>query len=439
MAMTGARTTATAAAGAAMVLVMTTTLATAASAQQTVTLPARDAVLRDQPATLFTVGTVEGRDWEMFSGIRAVAFDRADRLYVLDGQNSRVVVFDADGRYVRQFGSRGGGPGEFQAPLAMTVLANDEIVVNDIGNRAYIVFSRDGEYLRSIAYHASVGMPAMSGLHAHPLGVVSRANPRPPGGPGAPPPPSAPGASQVPRMSAVYVQPLREEIAPISLYEVPLPPPLEMGDAGRRMVIMMDPVFAARPTLGVLPDGSIAVHHEAEYTVRVLDRNGRHVRNITRGLQPRRVTKKDQDEYMERRRNGDTGSGTMVTSTMGGGGGGAAISFGSAGGGGGGGAPAAAAGAMRSAMDNVPFADVMSVVTGIRTDPQSRIWVQRRNDDGTERGPIDLVVGDGRYIGTLPAQALPDAVSGSDRAAWIVRDEIGVERVAVRRLPAGWR
>jgi hypothetical protein len=46
----------------------------------------------------------------------------------------------------------------------------------------------------------------------------------------------------------------------------------------------------------------------------------------------------------------------------------------------------------------------------------------------------------GRYIGTLPAQPLPNAVSASGLAAWVTTDdELGVERVTVRRLPAGWR
>src|SRR5688572_2631909 len=102
-----------------------------AAAQQTVRLPARDVALQERPATVFTVGTEEGRDWEMFSGIRTVAFDRSDNLYVLDGQNYRVVVFDARGRYVRHFGKRGGGPGELQAPLALVINTDGNVVVND--------------------------------------------------------------------------------------------------------------------------------------------------------------------------------------------------------------------------------------------------------------------------------------------------------------------
>ena len=64
---------------------------------------------------------------------------------------------------------------------------------------------------------------------------------------------------------------------------------------------------------------------------------------------------------------------------------------------------------------------------------------RRRADDGRDAGPIDIADASGRYIGTLPAGPLPSAFSASGLAAWIVRDELGIEQVTVRRLPQGWR
>lgn len=396
-------------------------------AQSVVALPDRDRPLRDEPAEIFIVGTTEGADWEMFSGVRAVAFDRADNLYVLDAQNVRVVVFDTAGRYVHEFGTRGGGPGEFQVPVSMTVLANNEVVVNDVGNRAYIVFDADGEFLRSVPYDASIGLP-LGGVHGHPLGIVARANPMPsPGGDGT-----------RPRVAPVFVQPLREDAGPITLFETPLPPPLSSDQTGGRggiRMIAMDPVFGARPSFGVLPDGGLALHHETGYRIHVLDRGGRAVRTITRAHEPRRVTKKDQEEWDERRRNGE--GPTMQSVAVMRSGGGTSVSVGSSRSGGGGGAPSA--GSMQFSLDDMPFAEFMSVITSVRTDPQGRVWVQRRHADATEQGPIDLITANGRYIGTLPAQQAPNAVSASDRAAYIVTDELGVERVSVRRLPSSWR
>lgn len=420
---------------AALVVGSTMLVVVPAAGQQRVEIPARDRMLNERPADIFTVGTIEGADWEMFSGIRSVAFDRSDNLYILDGQNVRVLVFDAAGRFVRQFGTRGGGPGEFQAPMSMTVLPNDEIVVNDVGNRAYIVFNTGGEFLRSVAHDMSVGLP-LGAVSSHPLGIAARANPMPSMGGGA-----------LPTVAPLFVQPLRAGADAIRLFETPLPPPVETGavagGAGNRMMsVRMDPVFGPRTTFGVLPDGSLAVSYEAEYRVHVLDRNGNAARVLTRAGEPRRVTKRDQEEWDERRRSGDGPTGTAVTitsTTTGGGGGGTAVSVGGAGARGGGGPGGGGPAPMRMTLENTPFAEFMSIVTRVNADVHGRLWIQRRNSDAREQGPIDLVTGEGRYIGTLPAQPMPDAVSASNRAAWIERDELGVERVAVRQLPAGWR
>jgi hypothetical protein len=236
--------------------------------------------------------------------------------------------------------------------------------------------------------------------------------------------------------ATLYRQPLTDA-APSMLARIPITPPrvTQSGSAGQqqRMVVRRDPVFAPRLTTGVLPDGSLVLHHETEYAVKVHDVNGRHVRTLTRGIRPRRVTRQDQEAWRERQRNAPAGGGTqiMVAVTSDGG---APNTTVSAGGAGRGGASSAA-----MAMGEPDFAEVMAVVTGVRTDPQGRIWIQRRHSDGSDRGPIDLVDAAGRYIGTIPAQALPNAVSASGLAAWVARDELGVERVTVRRLPQTWR
>lgn len=402
-----------------------------AGAQQAVTLPARDTPLRDRTTTLWEVGTDEGRDWEMFAGIRAVAFDRQDNVYVLDQQNTRVVVFDASGKYVRQFGRKGQGPGELSLPLQLTVTADGQVVVGDLGNRAFIVFDRNGEHLRNVPFGEEMGMLAMGGVHADPRGgVVARSNAM-----------IRPDDLDQPNITSIFRQPLAEGAQAQPIYRLSLPKPHVMEgpssrEGGRAVRVMsMDPIFGARTTFGVLPDGGIAVSHETPYNIRILDASGRHVRSLSRSYPLRRVTKKDQEAWEERRQNAmanGTGPTTIVAASTGGG----ATTFST---GGGGRAPGGAARAAVMSIEDMQWAQVMSIVTGVRTDPSGRIWVQRRADDGSDAGPIDLVMSDGRYIGTLPAQPLPDAVSASGLAAWIVRDDLGIERVSVRRIPPGWR
>jgi hypothetical protein len=397
--------------------VAVTAVAAPAAAQQTVQLPAKDNVLKERPADVFTVGTVEGRDWEMFSGIRAVAFDGADNMYLLDGQNTRIVVFDANGRFVRQFGRKGGGPGELETPLSMGLTADGSLVVSDLGNRSFVVFTTEGEYVRNVPFADELGFPTAMAIDRR-GGIIARSMQRP--RPGQAPADAA--------FSPIFRQPLDGADAQ-TLVRVPVAAPRVIESGGGRVAAMrMEPIFGPSPSFGVLPAG-LALHHETEYAIRILDDAGRPVRVLARAYKPRKVTKKDQEKWQEqRRRDQEAGAGPaviMTRSTPAG----STTSIGS--------------GAPRSTsftLEDMPFAEFMSVVTSIRTDPQGRIWVQRRNADGAARGPIDLVDANGRYIGTLPAQPLPNAVSASGLAAWVTTDdELGVERVTVRRLPAGWR
>lgn len=65
-------------------------------------------------------------------------------LFVLDAGNYRVVAFDQQGNALREFGSQGQGPGEFQSPLGFGV-AGERVYVSDIRNNRLAAFSTGGE------------------------------------------------------------------------------------------------------------------------------------------------------------------------------------------------------------------------------------------------------------------------------------------------------
>jgi hypothetical protein len=90
-------------------------------------------------------------------------------------------------------------------------------------------------------------------------------------------------------------------------------------------------------------------------------------------------------------------------------------------------------------LEDAIFRDSIPVVRRIETDPQGRIWIGRTAADLGTRGPVDLVALDGRYIGTLPNETIPNAISRSGLAAYITRDDLGVEHVVVKRLPRTWQ
>jgi len=72
-------------------------------------------------------------------------------LYVLDGVNHRVVVFDADGKFRFKFGIRGSEPGQLLFPLGITTTPDGKVYVADSGNHRFQIFSADGNPLKVVS------------------------------------------------------------------------------------------------------------------------------------------------------------------------------------------------------------------------------------------------------------------------------------------------
>jgi hypothetical protein len=90
---------------------------------------------------------------------------------------------------------------------------------------------------------------------------------------------------------------------------------------------------------------------------------------------------------------------------------------------------------MERQLETLTFAPVVPVVRGLVADPAGRLWIER--NPAAPGGPrlIDVVGADGRYLGTLRGERLPQAFSKGGRAAYVESDSLGVQRVLVRQLP----
>ncbi|MFC1592162.1 NHL repeat-containing protein [Thermodesulfobacteriota bacterium] len=75
-----------------------------------------------------------------------VAVGPGGHIYVLDGVNNRVMVFDAAGAYVSRFGSKGSGKGGFSSPLGIAIDARGDVYVADSGNSRIQVFDSGGRF-----------------------------------------------------------------------------------------------------------------------------------------------------------------------------------------------------------------------------------------------------------------------------------------------------
>lgn len=99
---------------------------------------------------LMTLGTagVAGETPSTFNGPCDVAVAANGDIFVADGHvNNRIVKFSKDGTFLKAWGQRGSGPGEFSVPHTIAIDSQGRIFVGDRGNRRIQIFSPDGQYL----------------------------------------------------------------------------------------------------------------------------------------------------------------------------------------------------------------------------------------------------------------------------------------------------
>lgn len=83
-----------------------------------------------------------------------------NHVYVLDGVNNKIKVFDRQGSYLFSFGRTGAGKGEFNFPLGIGIDDNDRIYVADSGNHRVQIFNPDGAYLSQFTTDTNKGKPS---------------------------------------------------------------------------------------------------------------------------------------------------------------------------------------------------------------------------------------------------------------------------------------
>jgi sugar lactone lactonase YvrE len=81
-------------------------------------------------------------------------------VFVADGHggasNARIVKFNADGKFIRAWGQKGSGPGEFDTPHSLAMDSQGRLFVADLRNFRVQIFDQEGRYL---AEWKQFGMP----------------------------------------------------------------------------------------------------------------------------------------------------------------------------------------------------------------------------------------------------------------------------------------
>ncbi len=118
------------------------------------------------PAPLPGAG-VEG---ESFQRPTDVAWDANGNIYVADGYgNSRVAKYDRNGKWLKNWGSRGNGQGQFNIVHGIAIDAQGNVYVGDEGNKRVQVFDTEGTFKTQIT---NVGAPTALCLTRGPQPVL---------------------------------------------------------------------------------------------------------------------------------------------------------------------------------------------------------------------------------------------------------------------------
>ncbi len=103
---------------------------------------------------LLTLGKagVAGDDEDTFNQPNDVAIAPNGDIFVSDGHNigtgnARVVKFSKDGKFIKQWGGHGSGPGQFEVPHALAFDSKGRLFVGDRGNNRIQIFDQDGKFL----------------------------------------------------------------------------------------------------------------------------------------------------------------------------------------------------------------------------------------------------------------------------------------------------
>lgn len=93
-----------------------------------------------QTKNLFKIGNINDTTFYYSTIVKS---DEAGNIYVLDMADCSVKIFNSDGAFIRKFGRRGRGPGEFISPFRIDITPEGKILVLDPNLQKCELFDKD--------------------------------------------------------------------------------------------------------------------------------------------------------------------------------------------------------------------------------------------------------------------------------------------------------
>ncbi len=120
-----------------------------------------------------------GAQSDIFQRPTDVAWDSAGDIYVADGygNDARVAKFDKNGKFIKSWGSKGSGQGQFNSVRGIAIDSRGNVYVADAGNKRIQVFDGDGNFRTQIE---NIGTPSAVCITPGPRQVLYSSNSNPP-------------------------------------------------------------------------------------------------------------------------------------------------------------------------------------------------------------------------------------------------------------------
>lgn len=364
------------------------------------------------------IGVLDGPQELQFHRIAAIGLGPMGSIYVGNSGSSEVRVFTAAGDFVRAFGARGAGPGEFQR-ISSIFAAGEDIVIVDQQLLRATVFAADGSPPATMPLQA--GASRLLPLHRAPSGWVVRVLPSI----GATIPRAGISRQDTVRIAWLAAMPGEgsgQGDGPSGIRDLVKYPRVTLhGVAAGGMVGSTRALWEAQPTHAVDGQGRVFVHDGRRYVIDVIDPEGRLVRRIRRTHEPVPIVSAALDGFREKVRTFyDTSSVTYELSR-----------------------------ALDNARLDLPIPSELPALGRMFASREGGLWVERPDlvgdpvrlefrVDGPPETFWDIFAPSGEFMGTveLPESFGPAAVTG-EQVIGVTTDELGVEYV-VRYRVEGW-
>jgi len=240
----------------------------------------KPAAVKGQPAKMALVEELAvgggGNLDESLSQVSTFVVDGEGGIFALDFKEQKIKVFDKSGKFLRQIGKPGQGPGELGMASGIQLLADGTLVVEDATNRRLAYFKPSGEFIKNISTSdklalVNILMDGKGNAIGREMGVTEG---------------NAKMFFEIKKFDSGF-----KPLFTLDKIEFPVPIP---GSGTKINILDMISAYQFSPA------GSIYYGRNADYEIRVYSPEGKLVRRILKEYDRVKVTQADIDEMLER-------------------------------------------------------------------------------------------------------------------------------------------